>query len=112
MPSYQTIEDGEEIGGVMTPVASRRSFKWAAIAATAVGLATIGYVASPKGAAELASSPSFESFTETGDELTLSITNEDYHTPPASLGSGLYQWSYNVEPHRLNYLSVSLADET
>jgi hypothetical protein len=112
MPQYVTIADGEEVAGIVTPVAPRRSFKWTAMAAAAVGLATIGYMATPKGAAELAQSPSFESFTETGDELTLSITNEDYYRPPASLGTDLYQWSYNVEPHRLNYLSVSLADET
>ena len=113
MAPYTRIEEGEEIAGVVTPVAPRRSLKWGVLAAVAGGVATVGYVAtrnaaSTPGAAEVAAS--FKSLDS--DTMKLSVTNEDYATPPASLGSGLYEWSYNVEPERNNYLEVSLVDDT
>ena len=57
MAPYTRIEEGEEIAGVVTPVAPRRSGKWVAVAAAAVGAATIGYVAmdSAKGVDEVVS---------------------------------------------------------
>ena len=94
----------------MTPVAPRRSGKWVAVAAAAVGAATIGYVAmnSAKGVDGVVSK-SF-AVADADESMTLTVTNEDYSTPPSSLNSGLYSWSYNMEPERVNYLSVSLAD--
>ena len=44
MNSFSQIPEGEEVAGVVTPVAPRRSMKWGVIAAAAVGLATVGYV--------------------------------------------------------------------
>ena len=44
MNSFSQIPEGEEVAGVVTPVAPRRSVKWGVIAAVAVGLATVGYV--------------------------------------------------------------------
>ena len=110
MAPYTRIEEGEESAGVVTPVAPRRSGKWVAVAAAAVGAATIGYVAmdSAKGVDEVVSK-SF-AVADADESMTLTVTNEDYSTPPSSLNSGLYSWSYNMEPERVNYLSVSLAD--
>ena len=44
MNAFTAIPEGEEIAGVVTPVAPRRSMKWGVLAAAAVGLATVGYV--------------------------------------------------------------------
>ena len=44
MNSFSQIPEGDEVAGVVTPVAPRRSMKWGVIAAAAIGLATVGYV--------------------------------------------------------------------
>jgi len=44
--------------------------------------------------------------------LTLTVSNEDYSRQPASIGTGVYEWDYVVEPERTNYLEVSLEDST
>ena len=64
----------------------------------------------PPSAAEVVAS--FKSSDSDSDTMKLTVSNEDYATPPASLGSGLYEWRYNVEPERNNYLEVSLVDDT
>ena len=110
MSRYETIEDGEEVAGVVLPVAPRRSFKWGVLAALAAGAATVGYMSSTQGGGELPTT--LASLSDDSGELVLSVYNEEYATPPASLGTGFYKWNYNVEPGRLNYMEVSLEDET
>ena len=95
MNSFSTIPEGEEIAGQVTPVAPRRSYKWGVVAATVLGIATVGYV-STKGS----------SSTTALDEVPPPPTNQ----PPSDVSGVDMQWMEREDVKRVSAQKVVYGD--